>query len=72
MAEKPRAFTEPISPLGGFRNMDLTLRILEVVVCIAVLALGGVSAARSGVILIGILGPPVSLIGYLGPSLCLN
>jgi hypothetical protein len=59
MAAKPKAFDEPASPLCGFRNMDLVLRIVEVVICIAIIVIGGVTASTSGVILIGILGPPV-------------
>lgn len=60
MAAKPKAFAEPSSPLCGFRNMDLALRILSVAICIAILIIGGVATSKSGVILIGILGPPVS------------
>ncbi|OAA34503.1 hypothetical protein NOR_08448 [Metarhizium rileyi] len=58
---KPKAFVEPTSPLCGFRNMDLTLRIVSVLICIAILAVGGVATSRSGVILIGILGPPAAV-----------
>lgn len=64
MAAKPKAFAEPSSPIVGFcgfRNMDLMLRVLSVMLCIAILVVGGVATSRSGVILIGILGPPVSL-----------
>ncbi|KHN96002.1 uncharacterized protein MAM_06107 [Metarhizium album ARSEF 1941] len=62
-AAKPSAFDEPSSPLAGlcgFRNMDLALRILNVVICIAVLVVGAVATSRSGVLLIGILGPPAA------------
>ena len=56
---KPGAFEEPVSPLGGFRNLDLTLRVLSTLVCITIIILGGITAGKGGVILIGILGPPV-------------
>ncbi|KID84305.1 hypothetical protein MGU_08507 [Metarhizium guizhouense ARSEF 977] len=63
MAAKPKAFAEPSSPIVGFcgfRNMDLMLRVLSVMLCIAILVVGGVATSRSGVILIGILGPPAA------------
>ncbi|KAG6005813.1 hypothetical protein E4U21_007585 [Claviceps maximensis] len=62
MGAKPKAFVEPTSPLSSFRNMDFALRILSTLVCITILALGGISAANSGVFLIGILGPPAACV----------
>ncbi|KAG5999132.1 hypothetical protein E4U43_002265 [Claviceps pusilla] len=62
MGGKPKAFVEPTSALSSFRTIDLVLRVLSTLVCIAILALGGVSAAKSGVFLIGILGPPAACV----------
>ncbi|KAK2603982.1 hypothetical protein QQS21_003818 [Conoideocrella luteorostrata] len=60
--QKKKAFEEPVSPLCGFRNLDFLLRILSTLVCITILVLGGISASHSGVILIGILGPPAAVV----------
>ncbi|KAG6027891.1 hypothetical protein E4U40_001305 [Claviceps sp. LM458 group G5] len=62
MESKPKAFEEPTSPLSSFRTMDLILRVLSVIVSLAVLVLGGVSTAQSGVFLIGILGAPAACV----------
>ncbi|KAG5928071.1 hypothetical protein E4U42_001309 [Claviceps africana] len=62
MGGKPETSVEPTSPLSSLRNMDLVLRLLSTLVCIAILALGGVSASHSGVFLLAILGPPAACV----------
>ncbi|KAG5938672.1 hypothetical protein E4U53_007963 [Claviceps sorghi] len=62
MGSKSEAFVEPTSRLSSFRNIDLALRLLSTLVCIAILALGGVSASHSGVFLLSILGPPAGCV----------
>lgn len=59
MESKPNGFEGPTSPSSTYRTMDLILRVVSVIVSLAVLVLGGVSTAQSGVFLIGILGAPV-------------
>ncbi|KAG6060516.1 hypothetical protein E4U32_003448 [Claviceps aff. humidiphila group G2b] len=62
MESKPKASEEPKSPSSTYRTMDLILRVLSVIVSLAVLVLGGVSTAQSGVFLIGILGAPAACV----------
>ncbi|KAG5981473.1 hypothetical protein E4U55_002896 [Claviceps digitariae] len=62
MSGEPKTSVKPTSSLLALRNTDLALRILSTLACIVILALGGVSAAHSGVFLIGILGPPAACV----------
>ncbi|KAG5933706.1 hypothetical protein E4U60_004322 [Claviceps pazoutovae] len=62
MESKPNGFEGPTSPSSTYRTMDLILRVLSIIVSLAVLVLGGVSTAQSGVFLIGILGAPAACV----------
>ncbi|KZZ92215.1 hypothetical protein AAL_06425 [Moelleriella libera RCEF 2490] len=61
LPRKPGAFYEPSSPILQFRALDLILRVSSSIVCLVIIILGGICAAKGGVILLGILGPPAAV-----------